>query len=109
MKLLVIVAIATLSLSTGSGLVYPLQGDCPTIQATVETKNPDPGQDNGEIIIHAKGGKGQLSYFFFNSGGYPLNSTRETQNFIKNLKKGSYKCSVVDEIGCIKLFKVDLN
>ena len=109
MKIFVLLTIVALSLSTGSGLIFPAQGDCPTIQASVETKNPDPGQENGEITIHAKGGKGQLTYLFFNKGGYPLNSNKEKDNFIKNLKKGSYKCCVVDEVGCIKLFNVDLN
>src|SRR6267154_5691189 len=105
MRLSILVTIITLSCLTGSGFTFQEQGDCPSIEAKVSTKNPDPGQENGEITIEAKGGKGQLYYFFFNENGRPLNSTKEKLNFIKGLKAGSYKCSISDEVGCIKLLK----
>ena len=93
----------------GHGFSIYNEVDCTAIEAIVITEKPNAGKENGEIIIQAKGGLGKLHYFFFNERGYPINSTKEEQNSIKNLGKGIYKCSVVDENGCIKQLTIELN
>ena len=99
---------------TLSGLFSPefdwaSYSDCMAIEATVKTTKPTDNMQNGEITILAKGGKGDLHYFFFNEKGRPINSTNEEQNVIKSLGKGIYKCSVVDQEGCIKQLVIELN
>lgn len=84
-------------------------GDCLTIEAKAIIKKPDSGLENGEITIEAKGGKGELRYIFFNEKGYPINSTKEKVNSMKNLKQGTYRCAIVDEVGCIKQLVIGLN
>jgi hypothetical protein len=82
--------------------------DCDKIKTNVETKNPSPGKEDGEITITAEGGQGKIRYFIFKENGYPINSNNELINSVKNLKKGKYKCSVMDEAGCIKKLSIEL-
>lgn len=93
----------------GSSAFTHISTDCPAIEASYTVIKPDFGQKNGTITISAKGGSGKLHYFFFNEAGRPINSKKEQENFIKNLAQGTYRCSVIDESGCIKQLLIELN
>lgn len=108
MKLFLILIVTGLSVSWGNGFNSTTKGECDSIEAKAVVVNPQPGKENGEIMIEAKGGKGSLHYFFFDKLGRPINSGKEKQNSIKNLDRGVYKCSVADENGCIKLLEIEL-
>ncbi len=81
--------------------------DCSTITASVVVKEATAGNSDGEITIEAKGGKGKLRYFLF-MDGKPINSNKELEKTVKNLKAGRYICSIVDESGCIKKLEIEL-
>jgi len=108
MRLFILLVVIGLSALIGSGFTPLRETDCTSILATAITKSPTAGLENGEITVQAKG-KGKLHYFFFNNKGYPINSTKEELNYVKNLREGTYKCSVVDETGCIKQLVIELN
>ncbi len=77
------------------------QGKCDNIEIKAKTNASHPDMQEREVLIELKNAKQPVSYFFYGKDQKALTSDIKL-NSLKNLKRGTYKCTIIDSKGCTK-------
>jgi len=79
--------------------------NCDNITAEVVLK-ANSKNNTTDVTVNVKSGKEPIYYVFYKPDGHLL-SKSITDNFVKDIAKGNYFCSIVDGNGCKK--RIDIN
>ncbi|MGK7388835.1 MAG: hypothetical protein ACNS60_00725 [Candidatus Cyclobacteriaceae bacterium M2_1C_046] len=92
------IAVIIVSLVYGLFMATPAP-PCNDLKVEVEVTHTTDGLSNGSVKVKVEGGKAPYLYIYFNTKGKPI-SYEYTESSIKDLKSGTYFCTIYDKNDC---------
>ena len=102
LKILIIITIAF-----GQAAFNTKTENC-ELKVEVEISDSNSGKSNGSVVMTPQSGVAPYKYIFLERSSGKLLSKDYSQKEVKKLKKGSYKCLVIDENGCSKEIEFEI-
>jgi hypothetical protein len=102
LKILIIIAVAF-----GQAAFSTKNENC-ELSVEVKISNSEGGKSNGSAVMTPQTGVAPYKYIFLERSSGKLLNKDYTQKELKKLKKGNYKCLVVDENGCSKQVEFEI-
>ncbi len=106
LKILIIILIA-FGQSAFYGSIRSASNDC-ELKVEIQINNSVGGNNNGSAVISPKSGVAPYRYVFLERSSGKLLSKNYSQKRLDKLKKGNYKCLVIDEKGCSKQVEFEI-